>query len=124
MCGLIINVKWPWLGCGPGGSTKNMKMIEVNIYSHIETLQLMGYLPAPGLRQSGCLIYFFIALGKTVAHWNRLYGRKIQFCVASLISFSYNKKLLMRKMELRDRENFVNKIIALLIFTKTMIFNP
>ena len=43
MCGLIINVKWPWVGCGPVGSTKNMKLIEVNIYSHIETLQLIGY---------------------------------------------------------------------------------
>ena len=26
-----MNVKWPWLGCGPGGSTKNMKLIKVNI---------------------------------------------------------------------------------------------
>ena len=35
-----------------------------------------------------------------------------QFCVTNVISFSYNKEPLMRKMELRARETFVNKIIS------------
>ena len=50
--------------------------------------------------------------------WNKLNGRKffcqysVQFCVANVTSFSYNKEPLMRKTELRARETFVNKIIS------------
>ena len=50
--------------------------------------------------------------------WNKLNGRKffyqfsVQFCAANVISFSHNKEPLMRKTELRARENFVNKIIS------------
>ena len=44
--------------------------------------------------------------------WNKLDGPKIQFCVANVISFSYNQEPLMGKTELRARETFVNKIIC------------
>ena len=48
----------------------------------------------------------------------KLDGRKffcqfsVQFCVANVISFSYNKEPLMRKTELSARETFVNKVIS------------
>ena len=42
--------------------------------------------------------------------WNILCQFSVQFCVANIISFSYNKELLIRKIELRAREIFVNKI--------------
>ena len=47
--------------------------------------------------------------------WNNLDGLKIfcqfsfQFCVTNVISFSYNKEPLMRKMELRARETFLRR---------------
>ena len=43
---------------------------------------------------------------------NVFFQFSVQLCVANVISFSYNKEPLMRKTELRARENFVNKIIS------------
>ena len=48
----------------------------------------------------------------------KLNGRKflcqfsVQFCVANVISFPYNKEPLTRKTELRARKTFVDKIVS------------
>ena len=55
--------------------------------------------------------------------WRQLFGKKldgrkflcqfsVQFCVANVILFSYDKEPLMRKTELRARKTFVNKIVS------------
>ena len=60
--------------------------------------------------------------------WNNLDGWKIfcqfsfQFCVTNVISFCYNKEPLMRKTELRARENFFKKIIIYVL--SILILNP
>ena len=55
--------------------------------------------------------------------WRQLFGKKldgrkflcqfsVQFCVANVLLFSYDKEPLMRKTELRARKTFVNKIVS------------
>ena len=53
--------------------------------------------------------------------WNKLNSHidtkilcqfSVQFCITSVISFSYNKEPLRRKTELRAMETFVNKVIS------------
>ena len=41
-----------------------------------------------------------------------LSGRKIQFCVTNVLSFSFKEEPLMREMELKATETFINKIIC------------
>ena len=65
----------------------------------------------PGPKKYVAWLTFSLLLWRQLL-WNTLDVRKIQFCVANVISFSYNKEPLMSKMELRVRETFVNKIIC------------
>ena len=39
-CGLIVNPKWPWLGCSPNGTVQGQKSIEIKCPSKFRDLDI------------------------------------------------------------------------------------